>query len=80
MTSFRAATVLLFAALFVASWTWGFYAWFRMVGNRAPGVQASDLWLLDDEFLTEAGRRWRGHSIRWLIVGAVFGIVAALLW
>jgi len=50
-----------------------------MLGARVPGATIGDLWLLQDEFLTEAGRQWRGRWFRWILVGAVFGAAAALI-
>ncbi len=77
--SARYLLVLVCTVLFAGSWVWAFYSWFRMLGARVPGATIGDLWLLQDEFLTEAGRQWRGRWFRWILVGAVFGAAAALI-
>jgi hypothetical protein len=50
-----------------------------MLAARAPGATIGDLFLLEDEFLTEPGRQWRGRWFRWILVGAAFGIAGGLI-
>ena len=75
----RKVLVLAAGALFAGCWLYAFYCWFRMLRGRARGATVGDLWLPQDEFLTDDGRHWRDRWFRWTLGGTAFGLAAALI-